>query len=109
MTLLEHFDELCEQLLGIADPGQRESRIGRFVIEQWHRNQEEIRRHLPEHRVSMTVALTDEEIDQMRRDAEESGHADRFRRGFNDEISDELRSRAGLERLLNIKPPWENP
>ena len=54
-------------------------------------------------------ALSDEEIDQIRRDAEESGLAVTFRRGFNDEIADELRSRAGFDRLLNIKPPWEKP
>ncbi len=68
-NLLERFDELCEQLRGIADPGQRESRIGRFVIVEWHRNQEEIRRHLPEHRVSMTFAdsvksVSDDELEE---------------------------------------------
>ncbi len=42
-------------------------------------------------------------------DAEESGLADTFRQGFNDEIAEELHSRAGFERLVNIKPPWEKP
>ncbi len=86
-TLLERFDALCEQLRSVSDVSERERLLSVFVTDSyWARISQDHDGPLPEvppRRPSFAeaiAALTDEELDELQRDAEASGLAETFRR-----------------------------